>query len=936
MSTNFTNDDEFNQMLSYDGDPSSYPSQPMHPGSFPSSEEYCTSGFDGYDGYDHINFPGSIPSRDDTSQTSFSQSQGDSLLHQSGWSEATACPTVPPRRFESDLDAFGGGFEQMEEDHPDDLEGVLGVLGGENIPTQNPPEVPDAQTVIVPSATLDRTMLGLTNRTAVSLHSLSVEQTVALNHLLTIIHHVGSKPPPYGNEEISQGQKSMKVLDQLLTSKPAECASTTTGSESRNRPREAQPFECIICEVQGKVKQPFPTFGSFKRHLGSFHDIMEEIYHCPHPFCAKQLFRRDRAREHLMLKHKLSGEKADLDAIRKKYAPPCTCPVCPQNIQSWGDFWDHFKDHCIKPSPPVSALSGGDRPHRGGNGGGKKGGDGGGNGPSRGLFSFAEPSNAHHTQSYQGNQPPEKDHRYSTYQGGYMDKAKEAARPSMGHPVSDDGLSLVQAQGLDASVDEFSMEDMFNPPFDPNVHFAGGMQQQPNQFQTPQTPWIPPTDQSSKRPQKRKRSARKEAPPRPVAEQKPPSSRRCTRCGHDLSTCRHCQYLTESVGSCHNCPDRSAATVQAGPPSELPAQTRQIPLPTVYTLDEQYLQPVYSEGSALFPGGIGQQPHPNSNHMQYPGGSNYPRSFDNAEYDGTDDFTSRSPFIGVAMVDENHGSLLGVNRRLQSPVFDRDFKMLRKVGVSSPVESISLLSQFNQAIKQASSTPSPGIFTEVPLRNREPLTLKIPQPAFECQCPCAILPAVDKYSARASAKLSSSERVEMTFKMVPASRESNHPLRTRIRVFVKLFKLRSSVSKPSGRDRRRKQSIQSEAAAEDNVGSDTDSDQALSPISPSGSELAPVTPLIEDVQDWSFEFDLEWAISIFSQITSDITVDTYLKLFPPHPGRILDFISMFFMREFEKCWTLDLDRAYLFLIYLMMSCSSSNFCDFDISDRANT
>ncbi|KAJ5816934.1 hypothetical protein N7447_009167 [Penicillium robsamsonii] len=84
------------------------------------------------------------------------------------------------------------------------------------------------------------------------------------------------------------------------------------------------------------------------------------------------------------------------------------------------------------------------------------------------------------------------------------------------------------------------------------------------------------------------------------------------------------------------------------------------------------------------------------------------------------------------------------------------------------------------------------------------------------------------------------QRVEMTLKMSSASRESSHPLHTRVRK-------QSNCSITSGTN--------SEADAE----SDTDSDHKLSPMSSSSSE--PVPGLwAEDIQDWQFSFGIKWAL----------------------------------------------------------------------------
>ncbi|KAJ5336499.1 hypothetical protein MYU51_005415 [Penicillium brevicompactum] len=898
MSTNYTNEDELNQMMDNDDNTrsSSYQSQSILTGS---------SGSSGLNDYSFIHpYPSSTSSADDTSQTSLSQLQDESSLVQSGLSDLTI---RPPQRYESDFDGLGWAHAQT--DHiPQELEIDL---GGQHNPTPNPLTAAEAQTTKEP---FDRTLLGITNPTASPLSSPSVELDMAMTQVWSTFRHVTSDPP-YIGENILKGLSDLETLKQLFLSKYTDPApSTTTGSESRKKTKEAH--QCMICEAKNNAKKTYNTFGSLKRHFGSIHGIADRKYRCLSPHCDRDFLRRDRAREHMIYTHKMHDMK-DLAAARRKVAPPCICPACPQIIQSWERYWEHVKVHCTKHSPAASVMNGGDKSRRGG-------GREGGSGPNRGSSSFAEPSNAYEqSRSHQGDQPSDSNN-YRTYQGGHMNRARETFQPSMILPVSDDKLSLAHPPGLDAAAGEFSMNDVFDEAqYDPDFHFAGGIHQRFDQSQNPQTPWFSPTDQSSQKPQKRKRSTRKQAAPKQATEQRPSSIMKCTGCGHVLSTCRQCQYLTESVGSCHNCPSREAIAAQAMHHSALPSQDRQRPLSTLVTLDPYYLQPSLLQDFSLFPMGADQHPYPSSNWpMQYPGGSSQRQSFDSEEYDGSDDFLSRPPFIGMTMVDENHGCLLNVDNKPQSPVLDHDYKLLRSVGLGSPIKPLTLLSNLNQAMKQASIGLSSEMYTELPFRQREPLRLQSSKATPGCQCPCVILPVV-KYSAHASARLSDSERVEMTFKMSPAARESNHPLRTRVRVFVKLFKLRASVLKTTANDKERHQLIQQETALGGVLGSDTDSDHAISPISPSDSELAPVLSWTEDVQDWSFEFDLEWAVSRFSQMTSGITADTYLKHFSPNPGRILDLISMYILHEFEICWSLGLDRVRWLLMYLMISCSSS-------------
>jgi hypothetical protein len=299
--------------------------------------------------------------------------------------------------------------------------------------------------------------------------------------------------------------------------------------------------------------------------------------------------------------------------------------------------------------------------------------------------------------------------------------------------------------------------------------------------------------------------------------------------------------------------------------------------------------------------------------MQYTGLQTQRRSFDSATETFIDELSPAHSFVNVAIVVEDHRPLYDIqNKAQQSPVFNCDLKLLSKIGLGPTIEQFSPKRQIEQSKKRASLALAPGTNIDFVLRDAPPSsTPRIPSPVSQCKCSCVTMPVI-RYNAQARARLSPLELVEMTFKMSPITRESGHPLRTRVQVVVKLLRLRSSVSTSRKKKTQRNLYITSEPNSEADAEPDTDSDHDPS-SSPSGDELAQVISWTEVVEDWSFEFDLKGALLKLARWTSNENADTCSKLFLSDPGYILDLISMYIMYRFKLCWMLGRTGLNLFM-----------------------
>jgi hypothetical protein len=829
--------------------------------------------------------------------------QPDSGLFNTESAQSTICPETR----ESDLDGIDPRFNLPEAAIPQNLDSDFHP-GSRNVSVQ-PPWFSTS-----PQTTLNRTMMGVPQQPPSTLHP-SEHQ---LNQINTTYWALVSGQECSDGDISKAAESTTGALHDFFISKLAAKQHLSNDSEEKdkNKNKDRECYQCLVCDVQKKKKITFPTFGSLKRHLSTMHGFRDSMYRCLNCDPHRIFYRRDRAREHLFYTHKqVDLQPADVDATRISMPSPPNCPICSETVQSWEEFFRHIKKHCLMRSGSVGGSTNGGRSRHGDNGHGNgRGNDGNGNGPS-----FAGPSsgNGQHP-SYHGtwssNQANGQHGNYlgpGPFPGNFMSRSKVNSRPGpIMRSVSDDQLNISYHLGAKNDTEEFSMDDVFDAPFDSNFHVAGGISQQPNHSRPPRNLGLPQVDPSS---QKRKRPIK----PKESTKQKFLSPRKCMRCDHDLGKCQRCAHFTESVRSCHKCTDAPGDAVQTGSSSKMLPQTRQDFSSTIVTLNQSHLGMAMG-GFELYPNMLG----PSTNH-QYNGTVQHletqtqPNSFYN--YDSTDQlFDDTSPtdsFIGVAMVVEDHRPLSGVQSKIQeSPVFDCDLGLLQSIGLGSLIEPCSPKSQVKQTKKKVPIGPAPGSYTDLVFRKAESSPKpQAPEPVPQCQCPCVTMPTV-KYEALASAQLSPSERVEMTFKMLPAARETSHPLRTRVQVFVKLFRLRSSITKPPARKKQRDQSITSETNPGADVESDTDPDHEISPTSPSGLEIAPISFWTEDVQDWSFEFDVKWALTKLAQWTSGITADTCSKLFLSDPSHILDLISMYIIYKFKICWwLLSRDGLNLFL-----------------------
>ncbi|KAJ5306308.1 hypothetical protein N7508_005323 [Penicillium antarcticum] len=672
----------------------------------------------------------------------------------------------------------------------------------------------------------------------------------------------------YNLDQISLGLEGLDVIKNFFETKimPPPPPSTTPS-------RTPDRHKCPLCQPKpGLSKQGF-AFGSFKRHL-ALHGIGQCGYPCPDPDCKKISRRRDRAQTHYQQSHGHYGKPADTPLTPVNFPFPSQCPVCHEKMSSWDAFWKHFKGHSIVRHGSAGPSTSGDSNRRDSDGN-RNGGNA--NGPSH--SSAAGPSN------YLRQQPQSGNYLHPTSYPGNSMWPHDSTRQS--HSVRRDQLS-------DESHYEGNpfTENPSAAPFNPGRPFSADLIRPSNGSPYFQSPGSSQADQSTKRKRKDKQPMNHDSS----------SPRKCKRCDHDLAKCTQCCYLVEPIRGCHKCSGDSAGCIPVPAPSPVPSHNIQGQSCTVIELDQNY----YNYNSDLSFPNFGQgheaqfMPYPFDTNMQNPGTQTQMQSFP-SELDSFDGGSqSQSPFIGAAMIVPQHTLLRDPGSEVKEPyIFECDSKLLRMIGLDSFIGPLSKV-QHESYTSEAPFAPLPTSLSDIVPKTKEPpAARKSPELISQCNCPCARLPLV-QYQAHAGAKLSPLERVEMTFKMSPDDPQVSRSLRTRVQVFVKLFRIRSKVAEIRSKKTMRRLSIQPRTASNDGyeAGSDTDSAHEDSPASASDSETVTLIQWGEDVQEWCSSLDVGRIIGNLSQWASGMNTNMRSDIFYSDPAWILDFVSLYIMHEF--------------------------------------
>ncbi|OQE38420.1 hypothetical protein PENCOP_c008G04636 [Penicillium coprophilum] len=807
----------------------------------------------------------------------YSSAEGTSLgsdlpQQDSGWinPELNHQAAEPPQKSASDLNGIDPLYYLPDENIPQnlDLEEDLGSsiiteraaddIGGESNALQ---PLQPAQTLL---KVIDRAKMGIPSSDPFALQP-SLDgvmcQVVDAYRALTS----GQSSP----EQVSQALQNLETIKNFFHTKlPAPPISSTGSAEP-----DKEFFRCWICNPRKKLGT-FSKFATLKRHLTG-HGILECEWLCTEHPCTVKIRRRDRMHSHLLHKHNRPGvPPADVEAMRVRYVPPAKCPICSDKTPSWPVFFDHIKDHCLISPGSGNASTNGDQSHRDDNNGGN------GHNPF-----VAGPSNPNRELSNQFNNWIESAPYSSTGFGDLTSRSNARPGPIL-QSGSDDQLNDVYNQRPNHVIGQHLAGDMPPPSFQPTAHLPRGAGGQP-QPQPPQNPGMPRSNPSIKR----KRSDKQKEP----TEEKAPNPNKCRRCKHPMATCQPCK----SVRGCHECGDMSRSG-QGRTSSTMPAPALPDSSSAIYNLNESYLSPL---GTFGMPQNMPTQPSTYYDHngmMQLADPRSYggmPNAFMGTSHPDDN-------FMMVAAIPESHPILSDLGGKVQESFdFESDTRLLRSIGLGRLDDSLSIKGQPKEMREKAfDGLGAPGLHTELAFRAKSSsVTLEEPQLVSPCQPSGLIAPAVH-HEVHASLQLSQNERVEMSFQMTPERGSSSHPLRTRVRVFVKLFTLRASAARSKFKEKA--SAITSESTSDDDAESDSDldSDQVLTLTSSSGFEIPLQLYWTEDMEDRSLGFDIKWILLILAQWTSCIDADTCHDLLLSETSYALDLMTIYIMYMLKVSW----------------------------------
>lgn len=101
-----------------------------------------------------------------------------------------------------------------------------------------------------------------------------------------------------------------------------------------------KPFQCIRCGTK------YGTVGALQRHTEDQHYPRVNIS-CPEPLCNEISRRRDKARDHCMLRHSWKPTNEALELHTKHLSCPPLCIYCSRFVSDWKSFYECFVNHCV-------------------------------------------------------------------------------------------------------------------------------------------------------------------------------------------------------------------------------------------------------------------------------------------------------------------------------------------------------------------------------------------------------------------------------------------------------------------------------------------------------------------------------------------------------------------------------------------------------------
>ncbi|KAJ5998910.1 hypothetical protein N7451_006720 [Penicillium sp. IBT 35674x] len=540
-----------------------------------------------------------------------------------------------------------------------------------------------------------------------------------------------------------------------------------------------KPFQCFQCHTE------FGTVGALQRHIEDQHYPSVSIS-CPAQGCDEVSRRRDKARDHCSLKHQWKPSNEELALYTHPRACPPICSICKRQVKDWKEFYKCFISHCCidHGNHDEGSLDDDDQDN--------------GEGPAPGDDSTFPGFGI-------GDAGTSFDHGYNACTGfsnqdlssfymmqGYNQNLNQNAHGMQ--RSSSDTNNMIQSQS-----------DVYH---DANRKRRASVQDHSD------LSWEAQQFGPQQRPMKQHKQARVE----------PQKDQICPRCKHKMMSCKKCEKKPISGQPCHVCDgtigDRASASssqvVRRTGPIQGSMNPRVNPVPNQTQLDHLHRPQVprpFGNVNHQVPWHPGDYGYPTGNSQGHPRGPynnfttnvailSYVHDLSETEMlsTGSKNASLGGAWLSCLPMRISTGKLINIPQKATALGYEvgsgaigtttfTDHRVFRPI---FPV----ILTLTDQVISQTISE------TETPQINLPMAKLEAISPLL-CRCPCRTKTAGPTYTSNARIELVPGKLLDMALTILPEDRVG-HPLRTRIRVVVKLLKLRSSVAR-SGNKTKNKQ-----------------------------------------------------------------------------------------------------------------------------------
>ncbi|KAJ5288709.1 hypothetical protein N7478_001739 [Penicillium angulare] len=486
----------------------------------------------------------------------------------------------------------------------------------------------------------------------------------------------------------------------------------------------------------------FPKVETFKRHIDAQH-FRKISYYCTQSGCDRSEARRDKLLQHCMTRHLIKPRKSEVDRKKKAEKCPIVCAICPRMTRSWNEFLNCIIGHSVVEDDAVQGGPSSSERDNQGNGDADA-------APSNG--SFFPRTGAARLGGITTSQIP------SGY-GNVTARRVSSSLLSPNSPLDSDTTASDMFRGF---------SDGINLPQAPPNGLQGVQEGRrssdshlhPDVLQRPRYPQQPPPP----------------PPPRPRQPDMGLQERlQCHACGHLFN--QRCCRQQNPRERCHECAARMHAVRLQIPQAHW--SNRRGPLDAVAPMYQQMRN--YGAPMNVPFGEVVYQPQQPPHQRPSGGrGTSFPGYF------GDHYNVSMLTSINVPGLSEGHMESL-LDSKTVNPPFGFTWLSRLPIRVPSPKGMINV----------------PRSAGAIPLDYNGPVVLPqvdLPLNTIQdnqCRCPCR-LKALERSYTKARVELAPGRVLDVKMKIL-ANDRSSHPLRTRVRVVVKLLKLRSSVARPNNK-----------------------------------------------------------------------------------------------------------------------------------------